>query len=96
MIDRHERMAGQRNNEEGEMSRTTDDRSITFHEEIQAILSEKGNLMATKEIAEEVNRRGNYHKKDGSAVTDYQVHGRTKNYDTLFTCDGRVVGLVEW
>jgi uncharacterized protein YrrD len=78
------------------MSKTTDDRSITLHEEIQAILREKRSSMTTKEIADEVNRRGNYHKKDGSAVTDYQVHGRTKNYDTLFTRDGSKVGLVEW
>ena len=69
---------------------------MTLHEEIRSILMEVGKEMTTSEIAAEVNRRGNYNKRDGSPVTDYQIHGRTKNYEKMFTRDGSSVGLIEW
>ena len=69
---------------------------MTLHEEIVAILKEVGHGLMTKEIAEKVNERGNYHKRDGSSVTPFQIHGRTKNYPKLFTREGNYVGLVEW
>ena len=69
---------------------------MTLHDEIERILDQKGSLMNTREIAEEVNNRGNYIKKDGTPVTDYQIHGRTKNYPHLFTRKGTLVGLVKW
>lgn len=69
---------------------------MTLHEEIETILDEKCYPMNTREIAEKVNNRGNYIKKDGSPVTDFQIHGRTKNYPHLFTRKGTLVGLVKW
>jgi hypothetical protein len=52
-----------------------------LHEEIADILRDHGkDWMSTAQIAAEVNRRGRYHKRDGSAVSDFQVHGRTRNY----------------
>lgn len=66
----------------------------TLHEELVAILRESGRESMTRgELASEVNRRGNYSKRDGSEITDFQVHGRTKNYPNLFRRDGSNVSL---
>lgn len=64
----------------------------TLHDEIADILRADGPL-TTREIAGRVNARGRYTKRDRSAVTDYQVHGRTKNYSQLFDRDGSRVTL---
>lgn len=67
---------------------------ITLHEEVAAILSESAReWMTTAEIAGEVNRRGRYHKRNGSLVSPYQIHGRTRNYSALFERDGSRVRL---
>lgn len=66
---------------------------VTLHEELVAILRERGTAMSTTELATEVNRPGRYRKSDGTLVSDYQVHGRTKNYPTLFERDGKTVRL---
>jgi hypothetical protein len=66
----------------------------TLHEELVSILRESGReWMSTSELAAEVNRRGKYTKRDGSEVTNFQIHGRTKNYPHLFKRDGSNVGL---
>jgi hypothetical protein len=67
----------------------------TLHEEIEAILRERGGgPMTTKEIADQVQRRRNYVKRDGSSdVGAFQIHGRTKNYPQLFDRDGSKVSL---
>ena len=51
--------------------------------------------MTTEKIAEAVNERDNYRKKDGSAVTAFQIHGRTRNYAHLFEREGSKVRLRE-
>jgi hypothetical protein len=66
----------------------------TLHEAIKVVLEETGHPMSTRDIAAEVNRRGLYRKKDGSEVTDFQVHGRTKNYPKLFRREGTTVSLI--
>lgn len=66
---------------------------ITLHDEIVAILIDQNGSMTTQEIASLVNERGNYIKQDGSAVSDFQIHGRTKNYMHLFERDGGRVRL---
>jgi len=68
---------------------------MTLHEAIQIVLKDNGNEMTTSEIANELNKRKLYSKKDGSQITDYQVHGRTKNYSQHFTRNGSKVGLVK-
>jgi polyhydroxyalkanoate synthesis regulator phasin len=55
-------------------------RAPTLHEEIEAILRQEGRAMTTAEIAEAVNQRGRYSKRDGTPVTPFQIHGRTRNY----------------
>lgn len=66
---------------------------VTLHSEIETILREHGKPMTTQEIADAANTRGVYTKKDGSAITAFQIHGRTKNYPHLFTRDGGTVDL---
>ena len=52
---------------------------------LRAILLESDEeWLTTKQLAELVNQRRRYRKKDGSDVTPYQIHGRTKNYAHLF------------
>jgi hypothetical protein len=67
----------------------------TLHEELVAILDANANRwMTTEELAIAVNRRGRYAKRDGSLVTAFQVHGRTRNYDHLFDRNGSQVRLL--
>ncbi len=71
-------------------------RKVTLHEEIRDILIANGNVwMATHEIAAQVNLRGRYRKKDGSEMTDYQIHGRTRKRSHLFDREGRLVRCKE-
>jgi hypothetical protein len=49
--------------------------------------------MTSQEIADEVNSRGKYEKKDGSPVERFQVHGRTRQYSQIFQRDGDKVRL---
>lgn len=66
-----------------------------LHEEIEDILRENGNRwMSTQEIADSVNARGRYHKRDGTPMTAFQVHGRTRNYQQ-FERQGSQVRLKE-
>lgn len=74
---------------------STRPKKITLHEEIRDILLESDNdWRSTKELAALVNERQRYHKKDGSEVTAYQIHGRTKNYSHLFEKDKQLVRLL--
>jgi hypothetical protein len=69
---------------------------VTLHEELVDILREHAGSgwMTTQELADLVLERGRYQKRDGtSAVSAYQVHGRTKNYLQLFERDGARVRL---
>ena len=67
---------------------------VTLHDEIADILRGHGNRwMTTQEIADLVNARGRYRKRDGSAITAFQIHGRTRQYEHLFERDGSLVRL---
>jgi len=68
--------------------------SMTLHEAIKVVLEGADRPMSTREIAAELNRRGLYAKKDGTEITDFQVHGRTKNYPKLFRREGTTVSLI--
>ena len=69
---------------------------MTLHEAIVQVLCENMHEMTTQEIADEINQRRLYTKKDSTEVTAFQIHGRTRNYPQLFTRRGSWVGLVEW
>ena len=75
-------------------SRPNGQERVMLHDEIALILQANGKRwMTTRELADEVNRRGRYLKKDGSEVTPYQVHGRTRQYSHMFERDGSRVRL---
>lgn len=66
----------------------------TLHDELQAILADASTTwMTTAELAECVNERGNYRKRDGSAVTAFQVARRSYHHPELFVIDGSRVKL---
>ncbi len=64
-----------------------------LHEAIVKLLIESGCAMSTQEIADALNQNKWYEKKDKSTITDYQIHGRTKNYTALFDRQGAMVNL---
>lgn len=67
---------------------------VTLHEEIADVLREHRNAwMTTGQLADEVNGRGRYRKRDGSRVSAFQIHGRTRNYPSLFERDDSRVRL---
>ena len=67
---------------------------LTLHEAIGMVLREQDNhWMTVRELADVVNTRLLYRKKDGSPVEANQIHARTKNYEQLFEKDGPNVRL---
>lgn len=52
--------------------------------------------MTTSAIANEINARQSYKKRDGSPVTRFQIHGRTRKYPQLFVQSGSTISLAEW
>lgn len=66
---------------------------MKLHEAIVKLLQEKGRAMTTQEIADALNRNGWYTKRDGSSISAFQIHGRTRNYDHLFERNGSLVSL---
>lgn len=78
----------------GELPERSPKPGVTLHQELAAILGERGNTwLTTTELAAAVNDRGEYKQQDGSPVTDFQVHGRTRNYPQTFQRDGARVRL---
>jgi hypothetical protein len=69
---------------------------MTLHEALAHILRENGNApMTARELADAVNARGLYRKRDGSAVEANQVQARTNNYAAIFEKDGTHIRLRE-
>lgn len=66
---------------------------MTLHDAIVQVLLNKGHPMTTQEIADELNQNGLYSKKDGSLISAFQIHGRTRNYRYLFDREGSIVSL---
>ena len=66
---------------------------MTLHEAIVQILKTANKTMTNQQIADELNRTKAYQKRDGSAISDYLIHGRTRKYPHLFDRDGSLVSL---
>ncbi|WP_338731354.1 hypothetical protein [Mangrovimonas cancribranchiae] len=66
---------------------------MTLHAAIEKLLKEKGTSMSTNEIATELNKNKWYQKKDGSEISAFQIHGRTRNYPNIFDRQGSLVSL---
>ena len=67
---------------------------MKLHEAIEKLLNQFGHPMTTTEISDELNINKWYHKKDGSSITPYQIHGRTKNYSQIFSRNGSLASLI--
>jgi hypothetical protein len=57
---------------------------MTLHEAIKQILNEKGKSTTPQEVADEVNRKDLYRKKNGEKLTASDIIMRAKNYPDLF------------
>ena len=67
---------------------------ITLHGEIQSILRAAGTKwMLPAEIADAVNRRGRYHRRDGTPVPASQINARVAKHHEIFECRPRRGGL---
>ncbi len=66
---------------------------MTLHVAIEKLLKEKETSMSTAEIATELNKNKWYQKKDGSEISAFQIHGRTRNYPDIFDRQGSLVTL---
>ena len=65
---------------------------ITLHDEVKEILHERGNTwMPADEIAEQVNSRGRYRKRDGSKVSASQIVARINNYPHMGGSQNRLI-----
>ncbi|MHC4068509.1 MAG: HTH domain-containing protein [Planctomycetota bacterium] len=64
---------------------------MLLHEAIVKVLRENKSEMTIQEIADEINEKKLYKKKDGGVVKL-----RPKKRPQLFTVNGSSVGLVEW
>jgi hypoxanthine-DNA glycosylase len=68
---------------------------MTLHDAIEQLLRQKGKPMTTQQIADELNKNKWYEKKDRSQITAFQIHGRTRKYEHLFSQNGSIISLVE-
>ncbi len=62
---------------------------LTLHEAMEQILDEHHNQwMTVHELADEINERGLYEKRDRSPVEPSQIHARANKYESRFEKDG--------
>ena len=71
-------------------------RSLTLHAEIREILIANHKAwMDSTDIAGLVNERGQYRKRDGSIVSDWQIRARARKYPDLFERNGSRIRCTE-
>lgn len=64
---------------------------MLLHEAIAQILREKMKPMTTQELADAINSRKLYRKKDGSDIEPNQISARLSNHPELFVrVDGEI------
>jgi len=66
---------------------------MTLHEAIVQVLISANRMLTTQHIADQLNKTKAYQKRDGSSISDYQIHGRTRKYPLLFDRYGNFVSL---
>lgn len=65
------------------------DERLTLHEAMELVLRENDNRwMTVHELADEINRRALYEKRDRSPVESSQIHARANKYSSRFQKDG--------
>jgi len=76
-------------------SGTAGARGLTLHEAMGLVLRERDNSwMTARQLADEINQRRLYTKRDGNHVEVNQIHARSKNYPGLFEKDGPKIRLL--
>jgi hypothetical protein len=60
-------------------------RKLTLHQSIVEVLTVARRPLTSREVADEVNRRGLYVRGDGKPLSASQVSARVRNYPGLFT-----------
>lgn len=68
---------------------------MTLHEAIEMILQEKGKSMTSRALADIINERNLYKRKDGLPVSASQVITRVGNYDKIFVKENGKVKLLK-
>lgn len=67
---------------------------LTLHEAMELVLGENDNRwMTVREIADAINERQLYEKRDRSPLDPSQIHARANKYQTIFEKDGREIRL---
>jgi hypothetical protein len=67
---------------------------LTLHEAMQQVLNENENRwMTVHELADEINGRSLYEKRDRTLIDPSQIHARANKYPALFEKDGPRVRL---
>ena len=70
---------------------------LKLHEAIEQVLKDKGRPMSAREIAEEINQKNLYQRKDGMPVPSSQINARVNNYPKLFLkTTGNKINLVAY
>ena len=77
-----------------ERSAESPPRPLTLHEAMAQVLREHGSgPLSAREIADAINQRQLYTKRDGSIVEVSQIHARAKNYANQFAKVGSKLRL---
>lgn len=66
---------------------------LTLHAAIATVLEIHRVPLCAKKLADEINRRRLYIRKDGAPLRSSQIHARVKNYPALFEKSGGVITL---
>jgi hypothetical protein len=69
---------------------------MTLHEALAVLLRERDNQgMTARALADAVNQRGLYRKRDGSPVEANQIQARINNYGAVFIKEASMIRLRE-
>ena len=68
---------------------------MTLHEAIESILQETGKPMTSSEIAEIINKKNLYTRKDKLPVSASQIMARVGNYEKLFSKESGKIKLIK-
>jgi hypothetical protein len=63
----------------------------TLHDAMELVLAEIGGPMSARGLADEINRRALYRRRDGRPVDAAQIHARVSAYSGMFV---RQAGLI--
>ena len=67
---------------------------LTLHEAMELVMRESTDeWMTVRELADAINDRGLYAKRDGSLVDPSQIHARANKYPAMFEKEGRRLRL---